>query len=104
MRTLLSLSCLLVACASTPSNDAAGGIGYGSVHGAFEALKLKPGTQLSRRGGWTLIRDDEARTTWSFASEDHPAHPAVTKVSPVVKDGRNIIDLRIKCEASKDQC
>src|SRR5262245_10795392 len=105
MRPLVCVAGLLVACAShPPQGETSSTIGYESVRDAFEALQQKPGTQLTNRGGLMVIRDDEARTMWSFVPEGHAAYPAVAKASLVIVDGRGRVDLRIKCESTKEAC
>jgi hypothetical protein len=67
----------------SPKNE----IGYATVAGALDALRSRPGNQLSKQGGWTIISEPASSSIWSFTPSDHPAYPSAVKRSLVSVDG-----------------
>lgn len=72
--------------AEAEKNDS---IGYSSVSEALQALQARPDAKISVHQGWTIVDVNNGKdmTLWSFAPEDHPAHPAAIKRDILEKDG-----------------
>ncbi|MEY2853347.1 MAG: hypothetical protein RL030_479 [Pseudomonadota bacterium] len=77
---------------------------YRTVQAAWDALKDKPGVTIRLDNAWTVIGDQAALTTWSFAPKGHPAYPAVVRRVVVSRNGDTAIEVSVLCEASKDAC
>jgi hypothetical protein len=78
-------------------------IGYSSVQAALDALRAKPGVNISVREGWTIVNDPEG-AVWSFTPDGNHAHPAVAKRSLIRKDGAVFMEMNVHCEAGKVAC
>lgn len=79
-------------------------IEYSSPAEAQEALRSKPGVEISKQGGWTIAYESASHVIWSFAPEKHPSYPSVVKRAIVEKDGTVFVEMGVKCKASKDVC
>jgi hypothetical protein len=79
-------------------------IEYKSPAEALEALRSKPGVEISVQGGWTIAYEPALHVIWSFAPKRHASYPSVVKRSIVEKDGTVFVKMDVKCKASKDVC
>jgi hypothetical protein len=79
-------------------------IEYKSPAEALEALRSKPGVEISVQGGWTIAYEATSHVIWSFAPEKHASYPSVVKRAIVEKDGIVYLKMDVKCKASKDAC
>jgi hypothetical protein len=82
-------------------------IGYESPTAALEALRNKPGTEISERNGWTIVRDDESASStaiWLFVPPAHAAYPAVVKRVLAERDGKVYLHTTSLCSGAKDSC
>jgi hypothetical protein len=74
------------------------------VQAALDAMKAKPGVEVSDQGGWTIVTDPAANTLWSFTPASHPAHPAAVKRTFVSRDGTLYLEMGALCQASQVAC
>jgi hypothetical protein len=79
-------------------------IEYGSPAEALEALRSKPGVEVSVQGGWTIAYEPASHVIWSFAPEKHASYPSVVKRAIVEKDRTVFVQMDVKCKASKEVC
>ena len=79
-------------------------VGYATRDDAVAALRAKPGVTERSQNDWLVFSDRDANTIWSITEEAHPAHPTIVKRTFVEKDGAVLVDMRIKCGASKADC
>ena len=77
---------------------------YPTPAAALEALRTKPGVDVSMRDGWTIVSDPNERTVWSFTPASHPAYPAVVKRMVVTTPDAIGIRTSVLCGASPDAC
>lgn len=84
----------------SPSNE----IGFATVAEAFATLRSRPGVEISRQGGWTIITEPTSRTVWTFPPPGHPAYPSVLKRSLGLRDGSTYLDMKVLCESTKAAC
>lgn len=85
-----------------PSQDPS--IGYKSVDEALVALKGKEGVEVRIQQGWIIAQDASEGSVWSFAPEEHPAHPAAVKRTVFEEDGSVHIKTGILCQSRKAEC
>jgi hypothetical protein len=79
-------------------------IEYESTAEALAALRSKPGVEMTVQGNWTIAYEPRRHVIWSFAPTEHPAYPAVVKRAIVEKDGSMVVEMAVKCQASKAAC
>jgi hypothetical protein len=99
----LGCSVALPQAASNPREQSSG-IGYATVAQALAALRADPKVQISVQQGWTIAVDKSTETIWAFVPMGDPAYPAVSKATPVSRDGGIYVERRILCQASKAAC
>jgi len=100
--TILALAALALTVALAHAQQSQ--IEYASVAEAKAALLAIPGVQTQNQQGW-LIVNEKPGVNWSFAPEDHEAHPAVGKRQLLQgDDGRFHVRTDLMCEASKEAC
>ena len=84
--------------------QSAEGSGYSTARQALEALRARPGVNISVQSGWTVIEDRANLTVWSFTPSGHRAYPAAIE-RKVVQEGSNIfVKMNVLCEAPKPDC
>ncbi len=79
-------------------------IEYKSVSEALSELRSKPGVEISVQRNWTIVIEPKLQVIWSFAPEGHPAYPSVVKRNFVERDGKAVVDMSVKCNATKNAC
>ena len=106
---------LLCGCTPPPASAQAGSlpeqpnadVGYPSPQAALDALRRKPGVNVSVvQNGYTIAEDDsEARPVmWAFPPNTDPAYPSAVRRSVFVRDNTVYIDQRVMCLADKLAC
>jgi hypothetical protein len=89
---------------AAPSQEQLSGIPYSSVGNALADLKTRKGVSVEILQGWTIVRESDGLTNWSFVPPDHPAYPAVAKrVLYRDQDGWHL-KMDVLCEAEKAAC
>lgn len=78
--------------------------GYSSARQALEALRAKPGVNISVQAGWTIIEDRANLTIWSFTPPGHRAYPAAIERKIVQEGGNIFVKMNVLCEAPKPDC
>jgi hypothetical protein len=79
-------------------------IGYPSVGAALKALSARSDVSVSVQNGWTIFKEKDGLTLWTFAPSDHPAYPAVAKRIASEKNGAWSMTTDLLCEAEKAPC
>jgi len=77
---------------------------YATAAQALEALRAKPGVNISVQSGWTVIEDHSTLTLWSFTPAGHRAHPAAIKRMIIEDRGNFFVKMNVLCSASKPDC
>ncbi len=106
MRVVLSVVLTVASSALALAQGAPGGAkpDYPTAAQALEALRAKPGVNVSVQSGWTVIEDRATLSVWSFTPADHRAHPAAIQ-RKIVQEGANIyVRMNVLCEAPKPDC
>ena len=81
------------------------GIPYASVAEAMATLRVKDRVHFWKASsGWTMAKDPNEGTIWSFTPDNHYAHPSAGRRRLVEQDGRQYIQSEIKCDAEKAAC
>jgi hypothetical protein len=87
-----------------PARERPSGIPYSSVADALADLKTRDGVSIEVIQGWTIVKEADGLTNWSFTPPDHSAYPAVAKrVLYRDQDGWHL-KMDILCEAEKVDC
>ncbi len=105
-RVLLSVVLTIASCGLAWAQGAPGvdKPDYPTAAKALEALRAKPGVNMSVQSGWTVIEDRATLTVWTFTPADHRAHPAAIQ-RKIVQEGGNIyVKMNVLCEAAKPDC
>jgi hypothetical protein len=92
--------------ASTPpiEEDSSSDIGYATVAGALENLRLRQDVAITVQNGWVIVADQAAKSVWSFAPPGHPAYPAAVRRQAVETAQGTALEMKVLCEASKQAC
>lgn len=80
------------------------GIAYPSVAAARSALAERKDVDSREDGGWTIVADQQASAFWSFAPDEHAAHPAVVKRTIHENNGVVSVTMAMLCEGPKTAC
>jgi hypothetical protein len=87
-----------------PSQEKPSGIPYSSVAAALVDLKTKGGVSIEVLQGWTIVKEADGLTNWSFVPPDHSAYPVVAKrVLYRDQDGWHL-KMDVLCEAEPAVC
>jgi hypothetical protein len=81
-------------------------IEYASPRLAIEALRKKPGVEITTEAnGWIIASDQQANSIWSFAPDGDPSYPAMVKRTIVTSmTGEMTLEMSVSCGASKEAC
>jgi hypothetical protein len=79
-------------------------IGYPTREAALEALRQKPGVAIREQNDWVVVTDRAENTLWSITSPSNSAHPTVVKRTAVERGGSVVMEMKVKCGASKEVC
>jgi hypothetical protein len=100
----LALAAAIADSAAAQGGAAAGTPDYPSAAAALQALRVKPGVNISVQSGWTVVEDGATLSVWSFTPAGHRAHPAAVK-RRVVQQGSNfLVETSVLCQAAKPDC
>ena len=91
---------LMVTPLPTPSIE----IEYASVAEALVGLKSRDDVYIEILQGWTIVREANGSTNWSFPPSDHPAFPAVAKRVLYRDQNGWHLEMDILCEAEPAAC
>jgi len=89
---------------TAPLSEGPAGLEYASVAEALADLKTRDDVSIEVLKGWTIVREADGLTNWSFPPPDHPAYPAVAK-RVLYKDGNGWhLKMDVLCEAELAAC
>ena len=86
------------------SQDQPRGIPYSSVAEALADLKTRKGFSVQVMQGWTIVKEADGLTNWSFVPSDHSAYPAVAKRALYRDQDGWHLKMHVLCEAEKLAC
>jgi len=106
MKVLLALALIIAGadCAAAQGAPAADKPDYPTAAQALEALRAKPGVDISVQSGWTVIEDRATLSVWSFTPAGHRAYPAAIQRKVVQEGGNLFVKMSVLCEAPKPDC
>ena len=86
--------------------EAVAPIAHVSVAQAYADLSSRPQAVIREEAGWIVITDNAIgpQTTWTFASQKHPAYPALIRRDAVMKRGEPTLRTRFLCEGPTAAC
>jgi hypothetical protein len=79
-------------------------IEYSSVAEALAGLKTRDDVYIEVLKGWTIVKEADGFTNWSFVPPDHPAYPAVAKRALYRDQGGWHLKMDVLCEAEMAAC
>jgi hypothetical protein len=105
LNSLLPLAVpLFVAVGAERGGPSVTAIEFPSVEAARKALLLKRNAKPRYEQGWLVVNDPGTQAIWSFVPVGHDAYPAVVKRTVVERRGQLVVEMDIRCEASKVAC
>src|SRR5262245_32943618 len=89
---------------AAPLPEGPRGLEYSTVAEALADLKTRDDVSIEVLQGWTIVKEADGLTNWSFPPPDHPAYPAVARrVLYRDQDGWHL-KMDILCEAEPIAC